>query len=518
VIKLNKAILASFAILCLLSISFLIDCKLSVKASPTTWTVDDDRVEYPDADFTTIQEAINNATDGDTILVHKGTYYENVIVNKSVSLVGEDRDSTIVDGNEAGSVISITADNVSIEGFTIQRSGTRSYNSGIFVDRTDGNDISHNTITNNNYGINLYYSSDNLVSDNIITDNNDGVSFYSSISNEVSGNKITYNYDGIISYYSTNNMVLCNTLMENDYGILLFDSSRNEVFHNNFVNNGQQAYTYNSISVWDHGMEGNYWSGYTGVDLYSGPYQNETGSDGIGDSAYIITPPGTPIGLIQFDYYPLMGKFYDLIATLGRETYRITAICNSTISEFRFEIGSETGNKIIRFNASGKDNTVGFCRVMIPTELMKCPYVVLIDVEEIVPTRLPISNETYVYLYFTYIHSSHTITIISSKTLCLYDELLDKYVRLNATYHDLLKKYSLLLDNYSHLQGSYDELNSSYQEHLSGYCKNVNNTRNLLYIFAAATAIFIMTTIYLSKHAHAGKTKVFEDTQKGRTL
>ena len=495
------------------------DCKLSVKASPTTWTVDDDRVEYSDADFTTIQEAINNATDGDMILVYKGTYYENVVVNKGVSLVGEDRGSTIVDGNEAGSVISITAGNVGIEGFTIKRSGIRSYNSGIFVDHADGNYISHNTITHNNLGISLYYSSDNLISDNTITDNSDGVSLYSSISNEASGNKITDNYDGIILYYSTNNVVSRNTLIENNYGILLFDSSKNRFFHNNFINNGQQAYAYNSVSVWDHGMEGNYWSDYTGVDLYSGPYQNETGSDGIGDSPYIITPPNTPIGFVQFDIYPLMGNFYDLTATLEGETYHITTICNSAISEFRFEIGSETGNKIIRFNATGKDDTVGFCRVMIPTELMNYPYVVLIDVEEIVPTRLqPISNETYVYLYFTYIHSSHTVTIISSKTLCLYSKLLDKYVNLNMTYHDLLKDYSLLLDNYSHLQRSHDEMNSSYREHLSDYSKNAHNTRNLLYIFAAATAIFIITTIYLSKNAHAGKAKVFEDTQKRRTL
>jgi len=274
------------------------------------------------------------------------------------------------------------------------------------------------------------------------------------------------------------------------------------VFHNNFVSNTQQTYSYNSINDWDNVNEGNYWSGYTGVDLYSGPYQNETGRDGIGDTSYAL------------DNYPLVGMFYDFKVTLERETYHVPTICNSTISEFRFEIGPETGNKIIRFNATGKDGTVGFCRVAIPTELMNYPYIVLVGAEETNATRLDVSNETHVYLYLNYPHNSHNIAIISSKTLHLYNRLLDNYVELNATYYDLLNDYSVLLGNYSQLQESYRELNSSYQEHLSDYSKNVHNIQNLMYIFAATTAIFIITTIYLSKHAHAGKTKVFEGTQK----
>ncbi len=521
VIELNKTILVSFVLLCLLPMSFLTDCKLSVKANPTTWTVDDDRVENPHADFTTIQEAINNATDGDKIIVHKGTYYENVVVNKAVSLVGEDRNSTILDGNEVGSVLSIImVDNVSIEGFTITRSGLGSYNSGIFVDHADGNYISHNSITDNQYGISLYYSKYNTILNNTITENRDGISLYSSFSNTASENAITENTNGIFFYYSTGNVVSRNTLMENDYGILVFDSDENVFFYNNLVENHQQVYTYNSKNIWDHGTEGNYWSDYTGVDRYSGPYRNETGSDGIGDSPYIIAPQGTPPPPpheLRFDNYPLMGKFYDLTATSEGKTYHITTICNSAISEFRFEIGSETGNKIIRFNVTGKDNTAGLCRVMIPTKLMKYPRVILIDEEEIESTPLqPISNETHVYLYFTYIHSSHAVTIISSRVLYLYSELRDEYVRLDMAYLDLLEEYSILSGNCSLLQKSYDELISSYQEHLLDYSKNESNTRNLLYVFAAATAIFIIATIYLSKKAHAGKTEVSEGSKSSR--
>ena len=55
---------------------------------PKTWHVDDDRAQYPDADFTKIQDAINAASDGDTIIVHAGVYNEHVVINKSLTLLG----------------------------------------------------------------------------------------------------------------------------------------------------------------------------------------------------------------------------------------------------------------------------------------------------------------------------------------------------------------------------------------------------------------------------------------------
>jgi len=71
-------------------------------------------------------------------------------------------------------------------------------------------------------------------------------------------------------------------------------SSNNNVYHNNFVDNANQVYTqvytYASQNSWDEGYPsgGNYWSDYNGTDLFSGPYQNVTGSDGIGDTPYTI--------------------------------------------------------------------------------------------------------------------------------------------------------------------------------------------------------------------------------------
>jgi len=191
----------------------------------------------------------------------------------------------------------------------------------------------------------------------------------------------------------------------------------NIIYYNNF-NNTCQVRTHDSTNVWDYGNQGNYWSDYAKQDL---------NGDGIGDEPYFID-------VNNQDNHPLMGMFSDFNVTLERETYQVTTICNSTISEFRFKIKAETGNRIIGFNVTGKDSTVGFCRITIPTHLMNYPYIVLVDVDEIIPTLLDVSNEMYVHLYFTYIHSSHTIRIISSLARKLQIDLYN----LNTTYYELL--------------------------------------------------------------------------------
>jgi len=178
--------------------------------------------------------------------------------------------------------------------------------------------------------------------------------------------------------------------------------------------------------------------------------------------------------------------------------------------------------------------------------LMNYPHIVLVDSEEIIPTVLNVSNEAYTYLYFTYNNKNNTIAIISSKTLHLYFELLDEYVKLqndlhdlNETYHALLENYNILLSNYTLLQINLRELNNSYLQHLlnfSALVENYNillynytqlqvilhdlnnsylehllddseqmqNIRNLTYILVALAAMLIITTVYLSKHEHAG--------------
>jgi len=432
---LKKVILALFSILCLSFVLFVTKYEVSVNASPNVIYVS-----------STIQEAINRANPGDTIFVKKGTYPENVVVNKSVSLVGEDRDSTIIDGVGTGSVISVMASNVTIQGFTIQNSGKEVSDGGIFMVLSSDSNISYNKIIDNNVGISLYLSSSNVFSGNDIYSNT-------------------------------------------EYGINLASFSvNNTIYHNNF-NNSVQASS-DLKNIWDYEGEGNYWSDYTGKDL------NE---DGIGDTPYAINVDNR-------DNYPLMGTFSDFNATFKRETYHVTVISNSSISNFNFTLGAETGNKIIRFNAMGKDNTVGFCRIRIPTALMSDPYNVIAG-EEIVPKVLSVSNVTYAVIYFTYSHSGQVITIFTSELQHLYNELLNEHSRLqtdlqnlNVTYNDLQNNYTALLGNYSQLQNNYQTLNNSYVEHLHDYSENVYNFQSLTYIFAATTAIFIITSVYLSKN------------------
>jgi len=153
------------------------------------------------------------------------------------------------------------------------------YGIWLFESSTD-NTVSGNTITNNLYGIVLGGSSDNMVSGNTITNNGDGIYLHSS---------------------STNNTISGNNITNNDSGVDLLHSSNNSVYHNNFVDNTEQVDSYESTNVWDDGYPygGNYWRDYAGVDLFSGPAQNETGGDGIGDVPYEIDENNQ-------DQYPFM--------------------------------------------------------------------------------------------------------------------------------------------------------------------------------------------------------------------
>jgi hypothetical protein len=99
----------------------------------------------------------------------------------------------------------------------------------------------------------------------------------------------------------------------NSVGIEVDAASNNTIYHNNFINNTQQAQvTPGHADVWDHGYPsgGNYWSDYNGTDSYSGPHQNETGSDGIGDTPYTIDGNNT-------DRYPLVKPFVPLLGDLN---------------------------------------------------------------------------------------------------------------------------------------------------------------------------------------------------------
>jgi hypothetical protein len=112
-------------------------------ASAATITVDDS----VEADYSTIQAAVDNAGVGDVIEVAAGTYYEHVVVNRLVTLQGESNSTTIIDGSGSGNVIEVTVGGVMIDGFTIQNGS-----SGIYV--TSINNVFSNNLITNIVGVN----------------------------------------------------------------------------------------------------------------------------------------------------------------------------------------------------------------------------------------------------------------------------------------------------------------------------------------------------------------------------
>jgi parallel beta-helix repeat protein len=120
-------------------------------------------------DYPTIQEAINHANDGDTVYVKNGTYLENVVVNKTVVLTGEDRNSTIIDGDGKGQVIDVMANNVVIKEFTLTNS--EEGDNGILVFGWSNVTIQNNNIVNNSLGVWIKESLNSTLSNNYMTSN-----------------------------------------------------------------------------------------------------------------------------------------------------------------------------------------------------------------------------------------------------------------------------------------------------------------------------------------------------------
>jgi len=347
-----------------------------------------------------IQEAVNSAQQGDTIFVHAGTYYEHVVVSKSLLLIGENRNTTVIDGNGTGTVVSVYSNLVTVRGFTIQNSGSDLQSKGIYVHHSNGSNICHNIIVNNGVGIALKYSN-----------------------NEVTSNSISNNIWGISLEYSNNSILRDNSILKSFIGIDLYHSSSNAIFHNNFINNthqvGQVDYYSHKTNIWDNGYPsgGNYWSNYNG---------NDTDQDGIGDIPYFIIPyipienTFSTANTSGRDSYPLMGMFYVFSVTYQEESYPVNIICNSTISGFQFanicetimngEPVSHTFNVII-FDVTGENGTTGFCRICIPTALMNGTYRVLVNGTEVPYILLPFSNSTHSNLYFIYDHSTQEVWI-----------------------------------------------------------------------------------------------------------
>jgi len=471
--------------------------------------------------YTTIQEAIDapETLDGHTIFVEEGAYYENVYLNKTVTLIGENRETTIINASRVGNALYVIANNVTVSNFTItgcelgfqktygiyvNSSNNAFFNNiiaennwgigfdeahnntvssnliidnliGHYMEHSDNNTLKRNVLRNNSIGFYSIYSDCNVFDENIaeteeeailvmdanlctfkrntlidntigfwiekvsgclflensVVNNRVGVRFYGySYDNIISHNNITGNEEGLFFHDTSRTTILHNTISKNNKGIAIYGGSSinvrleikynsiinntiglwnseylqskcAQVSQNNFINNTVQAENEKqAILQWnaEYPSGGNYWDDYVAKanDTYSGSFQNETGSDGIGDTSYFIDANNK-------DNYPLMGMFSDFNAT---SEHHVQTICNSTISNFQFN------DTAIIFDVSGENGTTGFCRICISTTLMNGTYRVFVNGTEVSSNLLSCSNSTHSYLYFNYTHSTQEVIII----------------------------------------------------------------------------------------------------------
>jgi parallel beta-helix repeat protein len=347
-----------------------------------------------------------------------------VLASSSTNLT----DNNITENNHGGIWFKGSMNNI-VSGNNI----TENSGDGIFSPNSESYTIVENNISGNSaVGLHLQDSSDNSVVGNYISHNGQGILLHSSSGNDILGNDIKDNVDGITLFFKSldNSLEKNNITANTEYGIQLSTySDDNRIFHNKFMGNGIQASVEGSGgNMWNDGYPsgGNYWGDYAGVDVMRGQYQNETGSDGIGDTPYVIDANNT-------DHYPSMGIFSEFNVTLPYGiTESVSVVSNSTVSNLKLawwlsspNDGIQPGQPLILFTAPGESGNVGFCMMMIPrTVLNSSSYVVLVDSHPVDATQLSISNDTCVYLYFTYTLSSHevivTIPEFSSLTLLLF--------------------------------------------------------------------------------------------------
>lgn len=278
-------------------------------------------------DYSSIQRAINAASPGDTVYVRGGTYDGNIVVNKTISLIGDDR-TAIIKGAGSTSGIGISADGVIVSGFTILATdGPFGNYHGVGIGG-DFDTFVGNTVTNTSYGINVVGRNDTITG-NVFTQNWRSIMLGygpSGCNGSVVGNIFQSNYNGITLAYNNDNNTIAYNRFVNDRGIeSVFGNGRATmvyntfnassihlalhnpadvitVHHNNFIGSSALYLPGMSADVLDDGYPsgGNFWSVYNGVDNYSGPYQNITGSDGIGDTPYSVPNNSVP------DRYPLI--------------------------------------------------------------------------------------------------------------------------------------------------------------------------------------------------------------------
>ncbi len=245
--------------------------------------------------YTSIQSAINDASNGYTIYVYPGNYNESIVINKSISLIGieQNGEKPVIDGGGRSFAINISADGCIVKQFKIINYGDSSnwyigYALRIF---SNGNDIENNriecsatailmsnasfnivinnTITNTKgVGIRMEYrANSNLIKQNNVSDNTAfGIWVVRSDNNIITENMIIRSFDGIDLDEGANNTIIShNTILHSSqYGVAIGSSHYGKIIGNNISYNGCDGILITDSSyteVYDNIVFHNGWDG-----------------------------------------------------------------------------------------------------------------------------------------------------------------------------------------------------------------------------------------------------------------
>ncbi len=247
---------------------------------------------------------------GSGSILNNNTMTDNIYGFKAYNVQGIEVDtSNTVNGkpiyywvNQQGKTIPEDAGYVALIGctnITVKNLYLTGNLEGILLGSTTNSPIINNKFSGNLFGIRLAGSDNNTIKDNLVTDNQNGIGLTSSSSNNtICGNEITAKRivsdegklsSGIYMDDASGNTIIQNNITDSEIGVYTQQCGINIIHHNNFINNtknwdddGISPYWWGppvSVSIWDDGKEGNYWSDYNGTD---------NNGNGIGDTPYIL--------------------------------------------------------------------------------------------------------------------------------------------------------------------------------------------------------------------------------------
>jgi len=250
---------------------------------------------------------------------------------------------------------------------TIQNMVIKTFDDALYLYSANQITISGTSITDSTDGIRVSDSSNNSIYENNITGNSyEGIYILASSNNTISENNITANTgDGVYVWGSSNNTIFENNISNNWWGITSYYSTNNKIFHNNFINNPSQAYIESSADIWDEGYPsgGNYWNDYSGIDHRCGPNQDHPGSDGIGDTPYVIDGSNK-------DNYPLVSPW---TPPAGHNVGVISVVSSKNVIDLGYSgnitvYGVNKGEYSETFNVAIYANTTQITSTTVPLE------------------------------------------------------------------------------------------------------------------------------------------------------